>query len=145
MMAGGTSNFQSQILTISSFLLKFHSLLMESGNTCAQVLFVQFFFTFAFVFVDSFTWVLWELVNGSQVGSWLLVFMRGSSYILAESPRAIQFCRPICTFWKKGLSRVPLSLIINTLEKRPKILHLLDLLHQSCLHSGRITYVKTIT
>lgn len=51
------------------------------------------------LFVDSLAeeWVQ-RAANGSLVGRWLLVFMRGSSSI-SWSLRAIQFCRPICTFF----------------------------------------------
>ena len=63
------------------------------------------------LFVDSLAeeWVQ-RAANGSLVGRWLLVFMRGSSSI-SWSLRAIQFCRPICTFFSKRVSRVPIKTV----------------------------------
>ena len=48
------------------------------------------------LFVDSF-----RRANGSLVGSWLLVFMGGSSYILAQVPKGYSILSPNLYLLKK--------------------------------------------
>ena len=78
------------------------------------------------LFVDSLVQGNW---NGSPVGRWLLVFMRGSSSISC-SLRAIQFCHyPICTFFKTITCPHQNSEISSTAEAIYSLGGLLDLVN----------------
>ena len=87
-----------------------HSSLASAGVICLLLLWSSLeFFDWTICWFFSRVSVQ-RAANGSLVGRWLLVFMRGSSSI-SWSLRAIQFCRPICTFFSKRVSRVPIKTV----------------------------------